>query len=432
MLYSLIFPFITEYITVLGAAPSKIGLYAGVAEGALMLIEAVFALSWARLSDRYGRKRTWIGGFVFTVWCSAMVGFGKSVGWIIFWRAMVGLNPAPVLNKIVVVEISHPSNRARVFAIFSPAFPVGEVIGSLIGGGLANPYGRLPRYLGGALSLLKEYPYALPCLASSSIAFSAMIIGSFMIQETHRPVENPEANQALSESNKDAVSRCLKVPNFVVANTVFGFYQLGTFMFEGFFTVYAYTAVSRGGLGLTVENIGNLVAAFIFLCVILTPVFTTTLQSTFGFKRALQLTIGTIPIEYLLVPAAQWMARRGRKETWAAAVGQLTLKSWHLFAWPMCDHAVFRCFDEYPESLATGSAISMIAGAFSRAAGPAIAGWVFSLSSTFPTLSFGRQISWITMFVLSVPAVIMTRYVASDSTAEGYIPINEGNAEEPA
>jgi hypothetical protein len=38
------------------------------------------------------------------------------------------------------------------------------------------------------------------------------------------------------------------------------------------------------------------------------------------------------------------------------------LKACGNFAWPMCDMLTVEVFDDYPELLATGSAISLIAG----------------------------------------------------------------------
>ena len=75
---------------------------------------------------------------------------------------VVGLGPCGVLNKILASEISNASNRSRIFAIFSPAFSMGMLLGTFMGGQLAHPYGRLPSWLGGANEFWRQWPYALP------------------------------------------------------------------------------------------------------------------------------------------------------------------------------------------------------------------------------------------------------------------------------
>ncbi|OCF39176.1 hypothetical protein I317_07036 [Kwoniella heveanensis CBS 569] len=103
MAYAVIYPFITEYITSLGTPLDVIGLYAGMAEAGLMITQAAMAPVWAWLADRYGRKRCVMYGFTGTVMSASMTGFGRSVWWIIFWRAMceLGESERPVIGKHV-------------------------------------------------------------------------------------------------------------------------------------------------------------------------------------------------------------------------------------------------------------------------------------------------------------------------------------------
>ena len=73
MAYGVIFPFITAYLVSIHAPVDKIGLYAGMAEGTLMLVEAALATTWARLADKYGRRPCMIWGFAATtVACGSM------------------------------------------------------------------------------------------------------------------------------------------------------------------------------------------------------------------------------------------------------------------------------------------------------------------------------------------------------------------------
>lgn len=80
-------------------------------------------------------------------------------------------------------------------------------------------------------------------------------------------------------------------------------------------------------------------------------------------------------------------------------------------------------FDDYPELMATGSAISLVASvsirrasehcadrqAGGRAFGPAISGWLFSISTTFEAGSLGRQVSWLYLVAVTLPGVILAQ-----------------------
>lgn len=80
-----------------------------------------------------------------------------------------GMNSAAVLGRTVVVEASNLNNRAKIFAIFTPTFALGGMIGTFLGGELAHPYGRLPSWMGGNSSFFQTWPFLLPCLAVAGL-----------------------------------------------------------------------------------------------------------------------------------------------------------------------------------------------------------------------------------------------------------------------
>ncbi|WVQ67076.1 uncharacterized protein L199_005270 [Kwoniella botswanensis] len=76
--YGLIFPFIVEYMSSLEVPKKKIGLYAGISEGSLMLAEAAAAPFWAKAADKNGRKRCATLGFLVSALASGCSGFGHN------------------------------------------------------------------------------------------------------------------------------------------------------------------------------------------------------------------------------------------------------------------------------------------------------------------------------------------------------------------
>ena len=88
MSYSVIFPFITDMITSFNVPPDKIGLYSGLGEGVMMLVEAANATNWAKLGDKYGRRPCIIIGFSVTVAALPFLAFSRSVWQVVLARAV--------------------------------------------------------------------------------------------------------------------------------------------------------------------------------------------------------------------------------------------------------------------------------------------------------------------------------------------------------
>lgn len=167
-----------------------------------------------------------------------------------------------MLTKICAAELSHPSNRSAIFAILSPAFGSGFLLGTFLGGELAHPYGRLPSWLGGQARLFERSPYALPCLVTFGVDLLALAGGYFYLPETKRASRSEEAGSGESggagESEKSrrkrgVIAQTLKVPTFLLAISVACLFQVSYFSWDGMFTVFTYTSTDKGGLGLPVS-----------------------------------------------------------------------------------------------------------------------------------------------------------------------------------
>lgn len=76
-------------------------------------------------------------------------------------------------------------------------------------------------------------------------------------------------------------------------------------------------------------------------------------------------------------------------------------------------------FDDYPQLLSTGTAISLIAGAVGRAIGPAVSGWMYSVSTQYDEGSLGRQSAWLLLLALAVPAIYYARRLPRDMEEPG-------------
>nr|XP_018260991.1 uncharacterized protein I303_06708 [Kwoniella dejecticola CBS 10117]OBR83149.1 hypothetical protein I303_06708 [Kwoniella dejecticola CBS 10117] len=352
--YSIVFPCIVAYIASLDSASvprDKIGLYAALAEGSLLAAEALSSPFWAFMADRYGRKPCLIWGFAPVICSVGMTGFGRGVWWIILWRALFGLNPGPVLSRTMFTELSHPTNRSFIFSFWGPLYSLGTVFGTFLGGLLAEPYDKVPWFLGGEAQIWRDWPYALPGVICSVLGILTLIICQIMVTETKPNTsrhltdnDNDNDNRSLNEDESadlntnvnskawcSKIKRTWEVPNFRFALLCF----CATYAYDGFFSVFCYASISQGGWGFSIETIGTVASLSSLVHVIITPFLAPRLQTMLGNKPLFCLAAAIIPFEALLVPAFQYStAAYGKSAAYVTLGMQVMLKNLHLIAQP--------------------------------------------------------------------------------------------------
>lgn len=93
MSYAVVFPMVSDMVTSFNVPTDKIGLYAGLGEGVMMLVEAMAAPTWSRLADQYGRRPCLIAGFAVCLFACPLVGFSGAVWQLVLWRACCEFGP---------------------------------------------------------------------------------------------------------------------------------------------------------------------------------------------------------------------------------------------------------------------------------------------------------------------------------------------------
>ena len=84
--------------------------------------------------------------------------------------------------KSAVSDLTDETNEAKAFAILPVAWTMGQSIGPIIGGYLANPAERYPSLFGSS-KLLKEYKYLLPCFVAGLFPVIGALVGSIVLKE---------------------------------------------------------------------------------------------------------------------------------------------------------------------------------------------------------------------------------------------------------
>ncbi|KAL0947403.1 hypothetical protein HGRIS_013516 [Hohenbuehelia grisea] len=183
--FTQIFPYVNEFMSDLNLTqdPSRIGFYSGLVESAFALAQLCSIYQWAKLSDIVGRKPVIIAGIAGLGFATLLFGVSKSLPDVIISRCLSGLFSGNVaVIHSVLGEITDASNQALAFPIYGLFWPLGAIIGPLLGGTFSNPATKYPALFGG--KFFHVYPYFLPCAVAACVAFISVFLAYFFLEET--------------------------------------------------------------------------------------------------------------------------------------------------------------------------------------------------------------------------------------------------------
>ncbi|KAF6829432.1 major facilitator superfamily transporter [Colletotrichum plurivorum] len=160
--------------------------YAGLLISSFSLAEALMGMYWGSLSDRIGRKPVLLLGCIGTMFSMVMVGFASNIWIALAGRAIGGLlnGNIGVIQTMVGELVTKPEHEPRAFSVMPFVWSIGTIIGPFIGGTFADPHDAFPSLfpVGG---LFYRYPYLLPNLVCAALLFVSIILGYFLLEETH-------------------------------------------------------------------------------------------------------------------------------------------------------------------------------------------------------------------------------------------------------
>jgi MFS transporter, DHA1 family, multidrug resistance protein len=136
----------------------------GVSEAAIGLVVAIYGLGRflfstpvGQAADRFGRKRTILGGTVLTCAGSLLCGLAGDFTQLLVYRFIAGIGSTTVITgtQIVVADVATRENRGRLMSTYQGFFIFAVGIGPSIGGFVAALAGeRAPFFVFAALTLV--------------------------------------------------------------------------------------------------------------------------------------------------------------------------------------------------------------------------------------------------------------------------------------
>ncbi|KAF2864330.1 MFS general substrate transporter [Piedraia hortae CBS 480.64] len=183
-----IFPYIYYLIESFDITTShdRIALYAGLVTSAFALAECVAGPFWGRLSDQHGRKPALLSGIAGTGLSMLIFGFSRSLPMAMLARALGGLlnGNIGVLQTTVAELVTVEAHQPRAYATMPFVWCLGSIIGSALGGGLADPVHNYPSLFSRG-TIFERYPYLLTNLVCAVVVLCSFTIGFLFLEETH-------------------------------------------------------------------------------------------------------------------------------------------------------------------------------------------------------------------------------------------------------
>jgi MFS family permease len=183
-----IFPYAYYMVESFGVAQDEahISMYVGMVTSAFAFAECATGVLWGRLSDRIGRKRVLLGGLFGTGLSMLLFGFSTNLPMALIARALGGLlnGNIGVLQTTVAELVTAEKHQARAYSIMPFVWCLGTIIGSSLGGVLAEPVKNYPSLFKPG-SIFESYPYLLPNLVCAGVVIFGLIVGTLFLEETH-------------------------------------------------------------------------------------------------------------------------------------------------------------------------------------------------------------------------------------------------------
>lgn len=149
------------------------------------IVKAVANLFAGRLSDRLGRKRILITGWLFGLPVPLLIMYAPDWGWIVFANVLLGVNQGLSWSATVIMKIDlvGPKQRGMAMGLNEFAGYVAVSLSALMTGYIAANYGLRPA----------------PFIPGLAFGVLGLVLSVFFVRET-KAYANLEANLRLEES----------------------------------------------------------------------------------------------------------------------------------------------------------------------------------------------------------------------------------------
>ncbi|WAO91231.1 MFS domain-containing protein [Fusarium falciforme] len=186
---------------------SSIAKQAGHLTAAFAASQCVTSMWWGRAADSpvLGRKGVLVIGLLGSAVSALGMGFSTTYRSAMLFRMLSGaLNGNVAVLRTMVSEVVVDNRyRSRAFLLLPMCFNVGNIVGPLMSGVLANPIDSLPSlfgpgsFFGGhdGVQWMSRFPYALPNVVCALLLITSAFGVIFALGETHPLLRHDKPGQ---------------------------------------------------------------------------------------------------------------------------------------------------------------------------------------------------------------------------------------------
>nr|P0DPB2.1 RecName: Full=Major facilitator-type transporter psiT2; AltName: Full=Psilocybin biosynthesis cluster transporter 2 [Psilocybe cubensis]ASU62245.1 putative transporter [Psilocybe cubensis] len=450
-----LWPYINQFVNDIGVSdgnPRNVGFYSGLIESVFACGEVCSIFMLSRLSDRIGRRPVLLPSALGIAVFTALFGLSSSFTMMLTLRVCAGLlaGATPIVHSIVS-ELTDDTNNALVVPLYGLITPIGFAIGPLIGGTLEHAATKYPNVFG--YELFRKYPYFLPSFVPCCMAIVGVTFGYFFLKETlpslvksKKRLERQRSSSSISSENstlygatehirdsteetaadEEPDSKPKGITELIRDPSIRAIMASGTFLMflytssDVIFSLYCFTAVEDGGVGLPPEKIGyafsvaGLIAMLMQLCI------TPWVLRTFDKAKVYHFCMCSFPLVFALMGCLNPLAQTGYSEInktlhptttgllYAAIAILLLLARVCVMAFPISMMLVKQTADKH--SLATANGLVQVAMTLARAFCPTISSSVFAYSTSHNIL--GGHFWVVVMVFISLVGVWQSTKIA--------------------
>ncbi|KAF9239644.1 major facilitator superfamily domain-containing protein [Melanogaster broomeanus] len=329
--FTQLFPYVNQFMSDLHLTddPSRIGFYSGLVESTFAVAQLTSIYQWAQISDVVGRRPVILVGSLVIAITTAMFGLSKSLTAVLVTRAIGGFFSGNVaVIHSVLGDITDSTNQATAFPIYGITWPLGSIIGPLIGGSFSHPASKYPQVFD--YEFWRDYPYFLPCLISATISIIGVLLGYAFLEET-LPSKRKQRSEKFPSPASDSTQTVGPPPSLVpetpismkelLALPIMSALSMSGFAlsflvtcFDVVFVLFCFTPVQNGGLAFSESQIGYSLAGAGAITAIIQIFIMSYLLRTFDCAKMYNFCMGLWPYAFAAFPILNAIARGGLDE----------------------------------------------------------------------------------------------------------------------
>lgn len=443
--YTQVFPYVNRMMEVLHVTddPAQIGFYSGLVDSVFALAQLTMIYRWGRLSDRIGRKPCILMGITGAACSTLLFGLSSSLWTALLARTLAGfLSGNIAIIQSMVGEMTDETNQARAYTVVELIWYIGSIVGTLLGGTLAEPCERFPELFGG-VQLFRSYPFLLPCAIAFSMALLGVVLGYFFLEETlpsarkaqglpplydaiPSSIESDAPAKPAAASEPPSVWSLITDPVIISVLRPYFLLSIQGTGFEVVFILFSYTAIHLGGLSRNPAEIGVALAGGGLIAVCSHPIVFPWLSQRIPRRKLYCYLMMLFPVCYLALPMLNVVAREFRVGEEDVLTPQGRIVVWILIGLMLLvvrmagmaysAHTIFvKHAAPSREALGSTFGIAQTVGSTARGVAPALVSSLFAITASRNLL--GGWFVWLFMALVGV-ASIYAASRARDGIAE--------------